>query len=115
MTTGIGCWLMSLCRNVIPSMRGISTSSVMTSGISREIRSAAMNGSAAVPITSMPGSEDRMSESVCRTTAESSTIRTFTFLGMRSSSFRLSAEAFHHDIAREGVEPQLPPGVPSDV
>ena len=33
-TTGIGCWAISLRRKVMPSMRGISTSSVMTSGTS---------------------------------------------------------------------------------
>ena len=32
MTTGIGCWLMIFCKNVRPSMPGISISRVMTSG-----------------------------------------------------------------------------------
>ncbi len=32
MTTGIGCWLMIFLRKVSPSMRGISISSVITSG-----------------------------------------------------------------------------------
>ncbi len=40
-TTGIGCWAISLRRKVMPSMRGISTSRVMTSGISSWIRRAA--------------------------------------------------------------------------
>ena len=75
-TTGIGCWLMIFCRNVRPSMRGISISSVITSGTWSRIRSAATNGSLAVPITSMAGSSDRTSLRVWRTTAESSTIRT---------------------------------------
>lgn len=42
MTTGTGCWLMSLRKNVSPSMRGISMSSVMTSGASARIFSAAV-------------------------------------------------------------------------
>ena len=39
----------------MPSMRGISTSSVMTSGTSSWIRRAATNGSEAAPITSISG------------------------------------------------------------
>ena len=61
MTTGMGCWLMIFCRNVSPSMRGISISSVITSGICSAILSAATKGSPAVPITSMAGSADRIS------------------------------------------------------
>ena len=61
-------------------MRGISMSSVMTSGTSCRIFSAAANGSAAVAITSMSGSDDSSADSVWRTTAESSTISTRTFL-----------------------------------
>ena len=45
MTTGIGRSVMILRRNVTPSMRGISTSSVMTSGLSALMRSRATNGS----------------------------------------------------------------------
>ena len=37
-TTGIGCWLISLRRKVMPSIRGISTSRVMTSGASSPMR-----------------------------------------------------------------------------
>ena len=33
MTTGIGCWVMIFFRKVSPSIRGISISSVITSGI----------------------------------------------------------------------------------
>ena len=62
----------------MPSMRGISTSRVMTSGISCWIRRAATKGSDAVPITSMPGSALRISVKVCRTDAESSMINTRT-------------------------------------
>ena len=61
----------------MPSMRGISTSSVMTSGTSAWMRRAATNGSAAVPITvDLQGRCDSTSDNVCRTTAESSTIST---------------------------------------
>jgi hypothetical protein len=59
MTTGIGCWLMSFLRNVSPSMRGISMSRVMTSGTCSLMRSAATNGSPAVAITSISGSDDK--------------------------------------------------------
>ena len=61
---GTGCWLISLCRNVTPSMRGISTSRVMTSGTSSLILSAAMYGSAAVAMTSRCGSADIIPERV---------------------------------------------------
>ncbi len=53
MTTGIGCCDISLRRKVMPSMRGISTSRVMTSGTSSLIRRAATNGSEATPSTSI--------------------------------------------------------------
>ena len=75
-TTGIGCWAMIFCRNVSPSMRGISISRVITSGVCSRIRSAATKGSAAVPMTSISGSLESTSLRVWRTTAESSTIRT---------------------------------------
>jgi hypothetical protein len=48
-TTGIGRCDISLRRKVMPSMRGISTSSVMTSGISSLDLRAAMKGSVATP------------------------------------------------------------------
>ncbi len=64
MTTGIGCWLMILRRKVRPSMRGISTSRVMTSGIPSLSRSAATKGSEAVAMISISGSELRMSARV---------------------------------------------------
>ena len=79
MITGIGCWLMIFCRNVSPSMRGISISSVITSGTCSCIRSAATKGSPAVPMTSIEGSLDKISLNVWRTNAESSTIRTRIF------------------------------------
>src|SRR5690348_10088026 len=76
MTTGIGRCDMILRRKVMPSMRGISTSSVMTSGTSFWIRLAAAKGSVAVPTTSISLSPPRMSAMVCRTEAESSTTKT---------------------------------------
>ena len=79
MTTGMGCCAMILRKNVSPSMRGISISSVITSGTCSLIRSAATNGSLAVAMTSIIGSVERTWLRVCRTSAESSTIRTRIF------------------------------------
>ena len=78
-TTGIGCWLMIFFRKVSPSMRGISISSVITSGACSAMRSAATKGSLAVAMTSISGSEVSTLLSVWRTTAESSTISTRIF------------------------------------
>ena len=75
-TTGMGRNVISFSRKAKPSMRGISTSSVKTSGFSALIFSRATNGSGAVPMTSIPGSADRMAVSICRIKAESSTINT---------------------------------------
>ena len=88
-TTGMGCWLMIFFRKVSPSMRGISISSVITSGTCSAMRSAATKGSLAVPITSISGSDESTSHSVCRTTAESSTISTRIF-----GEFTTSASLF---------------------
>ena len=88
MTTGIGRCDMILRRKVMPSMRGISTSSVMTSGSSSWIFFAAMKGSDAAPITSISGSSSSTRVSAWRTLAESSMMRTRIFLaggGIRSS------------------------------
>jgi hypothetical protein len=76
MITGVGRSAMIFFRKVMPSMRGISTSSTTTSGQLRFILSSANRGSAATPITSMPGAADRMPERIWRTVAESSTTRT---------------------------------------
>lgn len=46
---------MILRRKVMPSMRGISTSRVMTSGATSSMRLAAAKGSPAAPMTSMAG------------------------------------------------------------
>ena len=76
MTTGVGRLAMIFLRKVTPSMRGISTSSTMTSGQAFCMRSSAKIGSGAVAMTSMPASSARLAESTWRTTAESSTIIT---------------------------------------
>ena len=57
-TTGNGRSRMTFSRNSSPSIFGISTSRVMTSGLSALIASRASSGSAAWPTTSMPGSRD---------------------------------------------------------
>ena len=88
-TTGVGRSAMSFFMKVMPSMRGISTSSTMTSGHSRFIFSRANRGSAAVAITRRSGAASRMPDSTCRTVAESSTIMTFTGAFMRLSSRRV--------------------------
>ncbi len=60
----------------MPSMRGISTSSVMTSGLRLRIISRAANGSLAEPMHSMSGWRLMISVSRLRTSAESSTTTT---------------------------------------
>ena len=57
-------------------MRGISISSVITSGLKRLIFSRAAYGSFAVPTTSMPAARSSMALRSLRTSAESSTTRT---------------------------------------
>ena len=57
-TTGVGRSFMILRRKVTPSMRGISTSSTMTSGHSLFMRSMAKTGSGTAPMTEMPLSAD---------------------------------------------------------
>src|SRR6185437_11771284 len=70
-------------------MRGISISSVSTSGRKERILSRATYGSGAVPATSMSASPARASLKILRTIAESSTIRTRIFrfgpIGLGSS------------------------------
>jgi hypothetical protein len=85
-TTGIGRCAISLRRKVMPSMRGISTSSVITSGTSSWMRRAATNGSDATPMISISGSSASTLHSACRTEAESSITRTRIFFVMLKSS-----------------------------
>ena len=63
----------------MPSMPGISTSSVSTSGLSALIFSRAISGLTAAPTTSMAGSSARMADSNWRMSAESSTTSTLIF------------------------------------
>ena len=64
----------------MPSMRGISTSSVITSGFISRIISRATSGSLAVPMHSMSRWRLMISASRLRTRAESSTTMTRIFL-----------------------------------
>ncbi|MCY1291590.1 hypothetical protein D9M70_407840 [compost metagenome] len=72
-STGIGRSRIRRSRKSRPSMRGISTSSVSTSGFRRLIRSRATSGSGAVPTTSMSGWLLMISVIRLRISAESST------------------------------------------
>ena len=77
-TTGNGLSRITFSRNSSPSIFGISTSRVMTSGLSALIASRASSGSEAWPITSMPGSSASEAEIRPRIVAESSTTSTLT-------------------------------------
>jgi hypothetical protein len=75
-TTGIGRRRIRRERNSSPSMRGISTSSVMTSGFRLRMTSRACSGSAALPTQTMSDWRLMISVSKLRTRAESSTTTT---------------------------------------
>jgi len=75
-TTGMGLSRISFSRKASPSIFGISTSRVRTSGLSALIRSRATKGSGAVPTTSRSGWELMISLKSARIRAESSTTRT---------------------------------------
>ncbi|SUY92046.1 Uncharacterised protein [Comamonas terrigena] len=79
-STGMGRRRIRRPRKSIPSMRGISTSSVITSGLSSRIISRAINGSLAVPMHSISLCRLMISASRLRTSAESSTTITRIFL-----------------------------------
>ena len=79
-TTGMGRNRIKRPRKSIPSMRGISTSRVMTSGLSSRIISRATSGSLAVPMHSISRCRLMISDSRLRTSAESSTTITRIFL-----------------------------------
>src|SRR6476620_10803963 len=82
MMTGIGRKRMSFSRKSRPSIRGISMSSVITSGSRLRIISRATSGSGALPTTHIPGSWLMISVNRLLTRAESSTIRTrMSFMG----------------------------------
>ena len=78
MITGIGRSRMIFSRNSRPSIFGISTSSVMTSGLSALMASRASSGLLASPTTLMAGSLDSAAAIMLRMVAESSTTRTRT-------------------------------------
>ncbi|CFN82244.1 Uncharacterised protein [Bordetella pertussis] len=78
-TTGMGRSRISFSRKSRPSMRGISTSSVSTSGLCFLISSRATSGSGAVATTSMSGWLLMISVIRPRTSAESSTHKTLIF------------------------------------
>ena len=66
MTTGIGRTSISRARKVRPSVPGMSTSSVSTSGRSSAIAPPAVSGQEAVPTTSIPGSAVSSRRSIIR-------------------------------------------------
>ncbi len=79
-TTGKGCCFIIFLRNVIPSMRGIWMSRVITSGFSVFILVTATYGSEAVAITSIFSCDEIIAINVCLIRAESSTTSTFILL-----------------------------------
>jgi hypothetical protein len=81
-TTGVGRSVMIFLKKVMPSIRGISTSSRTTSGHVTRMRCMAIKGSLAEPTTVMPGSALKSSVSTWRTTAESSTTSTLIILSL---------------------------------
>ena len=84
MTTGIGRRRMSRSRKSSPSMRGISTSRVITSGSRDRIISRAARGSGAAPTVVRSGVESMILVRRLRTSAESSTTTTRVFAMDRS-------------------------------
>lgn len=82
-TTGVGRSAMIFFRKVMPSMRGISTSSTITSGHCCFMRSMASSGSDTACSRRMPGAFSSIWPTTLRTTAESSTtITPIVFMGM---------------------------------
>src|SRR5262245_26882333 len=84
-------------------MRGISMSSVRTSGSCWTIRSRATNGSDARPTTSMSGSALSASDNIFRTIAESSTMRMRVLRGGND----MVTSRLRHGGRRDGDEPDL--------
>mmetsp|Transcript_60042 Transcript_60042/g.142143 ORF Transcript_60042/g.142143 Transcript_60042/m.142143 type:complete len:430 (+) Transcript_60042:474-1763(+) len=91
-TTGIGRRRIRRDRKSSPSIRGISTSSVMTSGFRLRIISRASSGSAAAPMHSMSVWRLMISERIERTSAESSTTTTLV-LAISASSEQIDGAA----------------------
>src|SRR5690606_38344072 len=86
-TTGIGRSRMSFSRKSSPSIRGISTSRVSTSGLCCLISSRATSGSGATATTSMSSWLSMISVIRLRTSAESSTHNTRIFFMPPASRF----------------------------
>src|SRR5690606_17254390 len=107
-TTGIGRSRMSFSRKSSPSIRGISTSSVRTSGLCCLISSRATSGSGATATTSISAWLLMISVIKPRTSAESSTQRTRILLIIAASLLPGSAHALVH-----GLPPQAE--IPADV
>src|SRR5258706_295857 len=84
-TTGVGRKRISFSRKSMPSIFGISTSSVSTSGFRARIISRATSGSGAAPIASMSLCLLMISVSRLRTSAESSMINTRVLFTLVSS------------------------------
>jgi len=82
MTTGIGRKRINFSRKSNPSIFGISTSKVKTSGLVCLIKSRATNGSGATPMTSISDWLLMISLITLRISAESSTIRTLIFMAL---------------------------------
>ena len=106
-TTGIGRSRISFSRKSRPSIFGISTSSVSTSGLVCLISSRATSGSGATPTTSMSGWLLIISVMTLRISAESSTIRTLIFIAIfralpfesRSEQVDIAADRRHLEAA----------------
>src|SRR5450830_1230086 len=100
-TTGMGRKRISRPRKSMPSMRGISTSRVITSGFNSRIISRAIRGSLAVPTHSMSRWRLMISESRLRTSAESSTTTTRIFFDIPIfSSIPSKSEQVHRTTSR---------------
>src|SRR3990172_7658367 len=89
-TTGIGRSRISFSRKSSPSILGISTSRVSTSGFNSRIIWRATSGSGAAPIASMSCWVLMISVRTFRISAESSTIRTLIFFMVSSKQFHVA-------------------------
>src|SRR5579864_2894556 len=102
-TVGIGSSAMILRRKVSPSILGISRSSTITFGRICFIFCIAIRGSAATA-TAISGSWERMACMTCRTTAESSTTRTW--MGEGVLWFCINHAIIFSDVDRGDNAPQ---------
>ncbi len=98
-TTGIGSFSIMRSTAVMPSIFGISTSIVMTSGCSESAFFTASSPSLATPTTSISSSLLSMSEISTRINAESSTTSTLIFSAL-TPSFFITHHATHITASR---------------